>query len=43
MREMGISCGIRRKTDYHCYNSYKGLVGKAFENVIGRDFDAEEP
>lgn len=26
MREMGISCGIRRETDYHRYNSYRGLV-----------------
>lgn len=24
MREMGIRCGIRRETDYHRYNSYKG-------------------
>ena len=23
MHEMGISCGIRRETDYHKYNSYK--------------------
>ncbi len=43
MREMGISCGIRRETDYHRYNSYKGVVGKTFENVIGRDFEAELP
>lgn len=39
MREMGISCGIRRETDYHRYNSYRGKVGKTFENVIGRDFE----
>ena len=25
MREMGISCGIRRETDYHRYNSYRGV------------------
>lgn len=43
MREMGINCGIRRETDYHKYNSYKGKVGKTFENVIGRDFDAASP
>lgn len=43
MREMGISCGIRRETDYHRYNSYKGKVGKTFENVLGRDFGAEGP
>ena len=36
MHEMGISCGIRRETDYHRYNSYRGKVGKTFENVIGR-------
>ena len=35
MREMGIGCGIRRETDYHRYNSYRGEVGKTFENVIG--------
>ena len=43
MREMGISCGIRRETDYHRRNSYKGKVGKTFENVIGRDFGADGP
>lgn len=40
MREMGIRCGIRRETAYHRYNSYKGVVGRTFENVIARDFDA---
>ena len=43
MREMGISCGIRRETDYHRYNSYRGGVGETFENVIGRDFEADGP
>lgn len=43
MREMGISCGIRRETAYHRYNSYRGVVGRTFENVIGRDFSAEGP
>ena len=43
MREMGIRCGIRRETDYHKYNSYKGIVGETFENVIGRDFSADAP
>jgi len=43
MREMGISCGIRRETDYHRYSSYKGVVGETFENVIGRDFEADGP
>ena len=43
MREMGISCGIRRETDYHRYNSYRGVVGRTFENVLGRDFSADGP
>ena len=43
MGEMGISCGIRRETDYHRYNSYRGVVGETFENVIGRDFEADGP
>ena len=43
MREMGIRCGIRRETDYHKYNSYKGIVGETFENVVGRDFSADGP
>ena len=41
MREMGIRCGIRRESDYHRYNSCRGVVGKTFENVIGRDFAAD--
>lgn len=43
MREMGIRCGIRRETDYHRYNFYKGVVGETFENVIGRDLSADGP
>ena len=43
MREMGAGCGIRRETDCHRYNSYRGGVGKTFENVIGRDFEADGP
>ena len=43
MREMGIRCGIRRETDYHRYNSYRGVVGETFENVIERDFSADGP
>jgi transposase InsO family protein len=43
MREMGVRCGIRRETDYHRYSSYKGMVGETFENVIGRDFEADGP
>lgn len=43
MREMGIRCGIRRETARHRYSSYRGVVGETFENVIGRDFDADAP
>jgi transposase InsO family protein len=47
MNEMGlrcgIRCGIRRETDYHRYNSYRGVVGEVFENVLGRDFSADGP
>ena len=43
MGEMGLRCGIRRETDYHRYNSYKGVVGETFENVLGRDFAADGP
>lgn len=43
MREMGIRCGIRRETAHHRYNSYRGVVGETFENVIARDFDAGAP
>lgn len=43
MREMGMSCGIRRETDRHRRGSYKGKVGETFENVIGRDFKADRP
>ena len=43
MREMGVRCGIRRETEHHRYNSYKGVVGETFENVIGRDFTADGP
>lgn len=43
MREMGVSCGIRRETDYRRYNSYKGVVGRTFENVVGRGFEADGP
>lgn len=43
MREIGISCGIRRKAGRRRYGSYKGVVGKTFENVLGRDFAADGP
>ncbi len=43
MREMWIRCGIRRETAYHRYNSYRGVLGRTFENVIARDFDAGAP
>ena len=43
MHEAGISCGIRRETDYHRYNSYRGEVSETFGNAIGRDFAADGP
>ena len=43
MREMGASCGIRRKAGRHGYNSYRRKVRRTFENVIGRDFEADGP
>lgn len=43
MHEMGIRCMIRRESDHHRYSSYKGLVGKTFDNVIDRDFSADGP
>lgn len=43
MREMGLRCAIRRGTGRRRYSSYKGVVGKTFENVIGRDFGADRP
>ncbi|WP_204562779.1 IS3 family transposase, partial [Collinsella tanakaei] len=43
MREMGLRCGIRRETDYHRYNPYRGVVGETFGNVLGRDFGADGP
>ena len=43
MREMGLRCGIRRETDHHRYNSYRGVVGETFKNVLGRDFAADGP
>ena len=32
-----------RESDYHRYNSFKGVVGGAFDNVLDRDFSADEP
>ena len=43
MNEMGIRCGIRKETGRRRYGSYRGLVGKTFENLIGRDFEADAP
>lgn len=43
MREMGISCGIRRAGGHRRYDSYRGTVGRTFENVLGRDFSADGP
>lgn len=43
MREMGMSCGIRRGSGRRRYSSYRGRVGSTFENVLGRDFAADGP
>ena len=43
MREMGLRCGIRRGAGRRGYSSYKGVVGRTFENVLGRDFAADGP
>lgn len=43
MRGTGIRCGIRRETDHHRHDSYRGAVGRTFENVVGRDFGADGP
>ncbi|WP_239464322.1 IS3 family transposase [Collinsella tanakaei] len=43
MREMGLRCGIRRETDCHGYNPYRGVVGETFGNALGRDFEADGP
>lgn len=43
MREMGARCGIRRETDCHRYNPYRGAVGETSGSVIGRDFAADGP
>ena len=39
----GLRCGIRRETDHHRYNAYRGPVGETFENLIARDFSADGP
>ncbi len=39
MNEMGLHCKIRRKK----YNSFRGEINKAAENIIKRDFHAGKP
>lgn len=39
MNEMDLHCKIRRKK----YNSFRGEINKAAENIIKRNFHAEEP
>ena len=39
MRELGLSCQIRRKK----YKSYKGRVGKEAPHIIKRSFQADQP
>ena len=43
MREMVLRRGFRRETDYCRYSSCRGVVGVTFENVLGRDFAADDP
>ena len=43
MKEIGLRCEIRKESIYHRYNSYKGIVGKTFENIIDRNFKAKRP
>ena len=38
-----IPAAFSRETDYHRYNSYRGVVGETFENIVGRDFSADGP
>lgn len=39
MRELGLVCRVKIKK----YRSYKGNVGKIAQNLLNRDFYAEEP
>ena len=43
MHEMNLHCSIRRKPNYRRYSSYKGHVGKTFENVLERNFSTSKP
>jgi transposase InsO family protein len=43
MRELGLRCLIRGRSPYKSYSSYKGEVGKTFENLLKRDFSADAP
>ncbi|MCD2158275.1 hypothetical protein LQL77_32010 [Rhodococcus cerastii] len=38
MRELGLACPVRRRKRY---NSFRGEVGEAAENVLDRQFAAE--
>lgn len=40
MRELGLQCRSRRK---RAYISYKGRVGQTTENLLDRDFTAQQP
>lgn len=39
MRDLGLQCFIRVQK----YKSYKGEIGKICDNLINREFEAEEP
>ena len=39
MKELGLQCFVRIKK----YKSYKGEIGKICDNILNRDFEAEQP
>lgn len=39
MKELGLKCQVRMKK----YKAYKGKVGKIADNILNREFDADEP
>lgn len=40
MRQLGLHCPVRRRKRY---NSFRGEVGQAADNILNRDFKAESP
>lgn len=39
MKELGLQCFVRVQK----YKSYKGEIGKIYDNLLNREFEAEEP